>query len=157
MPFCFACGLPGIQRMPPEKAVVPPNWGSFSSTITSSPALRAVIAAASPLAPEPTTRTSQLSPPFSMFVSSLKPRGPLGPCLSQGIRRMCWDVNINVGYPTHKIGDFLEPVYPAGIPFALANGERGGNWQTESAVEKDRLAAFSDGVIAIIITIMVLN
>ena len=38
--------------------MVPPNQGSFSATSTSSPALRAVIAAARPPAPEPATSTS---------------------------------------------------------------------------------------------------
>src|SRR3989344_3848482 len=47
--------LSGTHSTPPDSAVVPPNTGSFSSTATCRPRLRAVIAAARPAAPEPTT------------------------------------------------------------------------------------------------------
>ena len=45
MPLCLACGLPGIHSTPPEKAVVPPKYSSFSTTMTSKPCFFAVIAA----------------------------------------------------------------------------------------------------------------
>ena len=56
---CCARRLPGIQSTPPEKAVVPPKTGAFSTTTTSSPCFLAVIAVERPPAPEPITSTSQ--------------------------------------------------------------------------------------------------
>ena len=56
----WRAGLPGIQSTPPEKAVVPPKTGSFSTTMTSRPDFFATIAVESPPAPEPTTSTSQV-------------------------------------------------------------------------------------------------
>ena len=57
--LALAGGLPGTQHHPPDTAVAPPNQGSFSTRTTSSPWSRAVIAAAIPAAPDPTTRRSQ--------------------------------------------------------------------------------------------------
>ena len=37
MPHAFASEVPGIQSQPPDRAVVPPNFGSFSMTKTFSP------------------------------------------------------------------------------------------------------------------------
>ncbi len=47
MPARTASGLRGAYIHPPDHAVVPPNTGSFSATITRRPACAAVTAAAS--------------------------------------------------------------------------------------------------------------
>jgi hypothetical protein len=58
IPNACASDVPGIQSQPPERAVVPPKRGSFSTINTSRPRCRAVTAAAIPAAPDPTTSTS---------------------------------------------------------------------------------------------------
>jgi hypothetical protein len=58
MPSAFDFGLHGIHNTPPERAVVPPNSGSFSTTSTERPALAAVTAVARAPAPDPATITS---------------------------------------------------------------------------------------------------
>src|SRR6266540_7047641 len=50
--------LHGIQRLPPETAVVPPITGAFSSTSTLAPSSAAASAPVSAAAPEPTTTRS---------------------------------------------------------------------------------------------------
>src|SRR4051794_24795324 len=62
MPQPRASEVPGIHSQPPERAVVPPNVASFSAITTLSPRCAAVIAAAMPAAPEPTTSTSHSKP-----------------------------------------------------------------------------------------------
>ena len=59
IPCTLASDVPGIQSQPPERAVEPPKRGSFSTIRTFRPAVAAVIAAAMPDAPDPTTNTSQ--------------------------------------------------------------------------------------------------
>jgi hypothetical protein len=63
MPARRARGLimSGAQIHPPDHAVAPPSTSSFSATMTFSPWKAAVTAADSPPAPDPTTRTSQVS------------------------------------------------------------------------------------------------
>ena len=58
MPCSVARRVPGIHSQPPERAVVPPKRGSFSTTSTFKPCDAAVIAVAMPEAPLPTTSTS---------------------------------------------------------------------------------------------------
>ena len=58
MPQALASEVPGIHSQPPDRAVVPPNLGSFSMTKTFSPCAAAVTAALIPDAPDPITRTS---------------------------------------------------------------------------------------------------
>src|SRR3954468_13053967 len=58
MPQAFASEVPGIHNQPPERAVVPPKRGSFSTIRTSRPRQRAVIAADIPEQPDPATSTS---------------------------------------------------------------------------------------------------
>ena len=58
MPQARASEVLGIHSQPPDRAVVPPKRGSFSTTSTLSPWCPAVTAADSPAAPEPTTRAS---------------------------------------------------------------------------------------------------
>src|SRR5258708_9655476 len=59
MPARRASGLSGAHIQPPDQAVVPPNTGSFSATITFKPCQAAVTAAERPPAPEPMTSRSQ--------------------------------------------------------------------------------------------------
>src|SRR4051812_4321170 len=58
IPHALASDVPGIHSQPPERAVVPPNFGSFSTMSTLSPCFAAVTAALMPDAPEPMTKTS---------------------------------------------------------------------------------------------------
>src|SRR5258708_38561502 len=58
MPQARASEVPGIQSQPPERAVVPPKRGSFSTTRTLRPECPAVTAADRPAQPEPTTSAS---------------------------------------------------------------------------------------------------
>ena len=58
IPARCASGFSGVHIQPPDHAVVPPNTGSFSATITSRPCQAAVTAADRPPAPDPTTRRS---------------------------------------------------------------------------------------------------
>src|SRR4051812_19089618 len=58
MPHALASEVPGIHNQPPDRAVVPPNLGSFSMINTLSPCAAALTAALIPDAPEPITRTS---------------------------------------------------------------------------------------------------
>src|SRR5690349_10261706 len=81
MPCWVASFVPGIHSQPPERAVVPPKSGSFSTTMTLSPWAAAVTAVAMPDAPEPTTRTSHSTTKedegdegtFCIFSSWLRP------------------------------------------------------------------------------------
>src|SRR5580692_1558766 len=58
MPQARASAVPGIHSQPPERAVVPPKRGSFSTIRTLRPRCPAVTAADMPAQPEPTTSAS---------------------------------------------------------------------------------------------------
>src|SRR5665213_2015765 len=58
MPQARANAVPGIHSQPPERAVVPPKRGSFSTIRTLRPRCPAVTAADMPAQPEPTTSAS---------------------------------------------------------------------------------------------------
>src|SRR6516165_2999568 len=55
------CGLFGIHTMPPDHALVPPTWSPFSNNPTDAPAPAAATAAVRPVAPVPSTTTSNVS------------------------------------------------------------------------------------------------
>lgn len=57
----FNTELPGIQTPPPDRDVEPPQYRDFSTMTTFSPWCAAVIAAAIPAPPAPTTTTSNCS------------------------------------------------------------------------------------------------
>src|SRR5699024_12643150 len=61
LPISFKCKLLGIQIVPPDLAVDPPNTSVFSRTIVDKPFNSAVSPAVKPPAPEPTTTTSNSS------------------------------------------------------------------------------------------------
>src|SRR5271154_471069 len=74
MPQARASEVPGIHSQPPERAVVPPKLGSFSTIRTLRPEWAAVIAADMPEAPEPTTTASyskESSDPFAGLATGL--------------------------------------------------------------------------------------
>src|SRR5437868_14262037 len=58
MPQACASSVRGIQSQPPERAVVPPKCGSFSTIRTLRPRCPTVTAADRPAQPEPTTSAS---------------------------------------------------------------------------------------------------
>src|ERR1700761_6032946 len=71
MPALRASGLVGTHSQPPDSAVLPPNTGCFSTTMTFSPCFFAVMAVARPPAPVPTTSTSQVTFSLSLMSSSV--------------------------------------------------------------------------------------
>src|SRR6476620_10949466 len=77
MPQAFAIEVPGIHSQPPDRAVVPPNLGSFSIIKTFSPCAAAVTAALMPDAPEPITRTSQSYASLAVILDILLLTGAL--------------------------------------------------------------------------------
>src|SRR3954464_14021832 len=87
MPARRASGFSGAQIQPPDQAVVPPNTGSFSATMTFRPCQAAVTAADNPPEPEPITSRSQVSSVHgdSAITSSCGPGGHAGIGLPEGV------------------------------------------------------------------------
>src|ERR1700746_3064875 len=83
IPHAFASEVPGIHSQPPDRAVVPPNFGSFSMIRTLRPCAAALTAALMPDAPDPITRTAHSYATCTdilhtfLLAAALTPRQPL--------------------------------------------------------------------------------